>query len=1153
MQLTDNSLLLAATDLSTFLSCQHCTALDLAAATGSLVKPPARFDMAIRLLRQRGTEHELAYVEHLRGQGLQVVEIPSKEKESPDRRVAATTAALQSGADVVYQGVFAGDGWFGIADILRKVPCPPGAPSKLGDFQYEPYDTKLARETRGGTILQLALYADLLAEVQGVAPQRFFVVTPGADPFAIHEYRLADYAAYFRMIRANMLAVIAQGADAAIAQSYPEPTEHCDVCRWWERCEKRRRSDDHLSFIAGAGRSQRTELAAQNVPTLAAAAALPVPVAFKPSRGSRETFNRIGEQAQVQLEQRTRNAPVFRVLPVTAGQGLCRLPAPSCGDLFLDLEGARFVQEGGHEYLFGLGEIGADGAFVYRCWWAMDAPAEKLAFEQLMDAIVAARAADPDLHVYHFAPYEPTALKRLAGRHATRQDVLDDLLRAECFVDLYAAVRQAVRAGVESYSIKQLEQYYGFERAVALRDASAERLAVEMVLEARSPDSLGEGTREIVEGYNRDDVVSTQRLRDWLEGLRAAQVAAGVEVPRPAPEPEEEKKGKGAERTAAATALREKILDGVPPEASDPAHPDHVRWLLAYLIDAHHREERAAWWEYFRLREMPAEDLLDEAKAIARLEHVAVVGPFLGKKGKPTGSMIHRYQFPLQEVELSEGDNLQRQDGLPFGELMVLDRAARTIEVKRSKNSGEDHPASAFALDVITTERLQKSVMRFAERMHAAGYEEESAAADLIARRGPRLRAGQLAPGGGESTKDFAVRIVTELDRTTLAIQGPPGAGKTHVGASMIRAAVAAGKRVGVTSNSHKVIQNLFDEIYEQAGAAQQDLRFGRKPSPDEVVPSWVASYDKNEEALAAIRSGEVHVLGGTAWLWADQDAAGVVDLLFVDEAGQFSLANTLAIAQAVGSLVLLGDPQQLDQPRKASHPDGVGVSALTHVLGEHETMPPGRGIFMPETWRLAPAVCEFTSELFYEGKLRSIPPLSGQRLVGTNAFDGAGLWWMPVEHTGNRSSSDEEVEAVARLVEKLIGAKWVDEDGELQELKPGDLRIVAPYNAQVNRLAARLDARFAPEEIPVGTVDKFQGQTCAVVIYSMATSRPEDAPRGMEFLYSLNRLNVATSRARCAAFIVASPALMEPQCRTPRQMQLANGLCRFVEMARRG
>jgi uncharacterized protein len=309
-----------------------------------------------------------------------------------------------------------------------------------------------------------------------------------------------------------------------------------------------------------------------------------------------------------------------------------------------------------------------------------------------------------------------------------------------------------------------------------------------------------------------------------------------------------------------------------------------------------------------------------------------------------------------------------------------------------------------------------------------------------------------------------------------------------------------------------------------------------------------VAQLGSNEAAAEALANGELDVVGGTAWLWARPEFQGVVDVLFVDEAGQMSLANVVAVSPAAQSLVLLGDPQQLEQPQKGTHPDGVGDSALQHFLGDHRTMPPDRGMFLPTTWRLAPSVCAYTSELFYESKLRPLDGLERQALDGMADFAGSGLRILHVPHVGNRNYADEEIEAIDGLVRRLTdsGVRYTDRHGESRVVTGGDILVVAPYNAQVSRLKERLE----PYGVAVGTVDKFQGQEAPVVIYSMATSRPEDAPRGLEFLYSLNRLNVATSRARATVILVLSPALFEPECRSPRQMQLANALCRFRELA---
>lgn len=287
---------------------------------------------------------------------------------------------------------------------------------------------------------------------------------------------------------------------------------------------------------------------------------------------------------------------------------------------------------------------------------------------------------------------------------------------------------------------------------------------------------------------------------------------------------------------------------------------------------------------------------------------------------------------------------------------------------------------------------------------------------------------------------------------------------------------------------------------------------------------------------------------GGTAWLWARPEAAGGLRVLFVDEAAQMSLANVLAISHAADVLVLLGDPQQLDQPTQGSHPEGTDVSALTHVLGGELTIPQGRGLFLEQTWRLHPSICEFTSDAFYEGRLQARDGLDIQEVRSPDGrVNGTGLRFVPVEHSGNQSSSLEEAHEVRHLVEDLLsaGARWVDNDGVERAVTLNDILVIAPYNAQVFELQAIL-----PAGARIGTVDKFQGQQAAIVIYSMATSSYADAPRGMEFLYSLNRLNVATSRAKCLCVLVASPALLEPECRTPRQMQLANAFCRYQELA---
>jgi predicted RecB family nuclease len=1110
MRSRSGGLELSATDLSNFLACRHRTGLELAAAAGSLKRP--RFaDPQLEALFARGLAFEREYVASLAAHGGRLVDL--EQVRDPDAAVAQTLAAMREGAEWIVQAGLSHGSWHGRPDVLVKVTSP----SDLGDWSYEIEDTKLARETRAGAVLQLGLYCEMLNVAQGKRPEQFHIVTPHDR----HSFRTDEYAAYFRWVRAGLEATSREDSAALLAASYPEPCDHCDVCPWSSRCSERRRADDHLSLVAGISRAQRRELEEHGIATLGALATLPLPLPFKPTRGAAESYGRVREQARLQLESRGA-AIAFDLLGVVPEQGLCLLPEPTSADVFLDLEGAPFAGEigaGGREYLFGVVTLGAAGEPVYRAIWADSLAAEKAAFEELVDLIQRQREADPGMHVFHYAPYEPSALKRLMCRHATRENEIDALLRSGAFVDLYAVVRQSLRAGVERYSIKNLEPLYGYAREVDLKDARRHLQAMELALELDGVADLAPIVRSAVEGYNRDDCVSALRLRDWLERQRERELTRGSDIPRPELEPSEPSQELDA-RQKRVEALRAQLLEG-----DDPA-----RYLLAYLLDFHRREEKAAWWEYFRLRDLPDEDLLEERAAVAGLTFVADVE-------RVKQSTVMRYSYPPQELELRRKDSLKLRDEKSWGDVVAVDRAKRTIDVKVGPSKTNLRPTSAFKHKQVSQRVMEEALFAIGEGI--ANGAADPLAEEFLYARPPKSRA------------------VTELHETVLAIQGPPGSGKTYTGGTMICDLVRAGKKVGVIATSHKVIQNLLRAVVHEADKRGMEVRLAHKHEPDEYDDEdgddarspGVRFVDGNEAALALLTSGRTHVLGGTAWLWARPEFRKQVDVLFIDEAGQMSLANALAVTQAAKSLVLLGDPQQLDQPQKGVHPDGVNVSALEHMLAGHKTMPEDRGLFLPKTRRFGSEICAFTSELFYEGKLAPAGGigLEAQRLFG-GPIDGAGLFVVDVEHDGNRNASDEEVEAVANLVERLLapGSQWLAKSGVSARVTPADILVVAPYNAQVSRLAERLDAAG----VEVGTVDKFQGREAPVVLYSMATSRPELAPRGMEFLYSLNRLNVATSRAQCAAIVVASPHLFEPECMSPRQMQLASALCRLREMA---
>jgi uncharacterized protein len=1162
VQLIDGQPVYSATDLVGYLACEHLTNLETASLAG-LVQRPMRDDPEMDRIAERGFQHEQRFLDELRAEGHRIVEIRrdgSRADGEPDpggelRAAAAETlAAMRDGADVVYQATFFDGRWRGHVDFLRRVELP----SDLGSWSYEVWDTKLARHVKGSAVLQLWLYSELLAGVQGRRPE-FMYVALGGSARAREKLRVNEYAAYGRLVRGMFDEFVSQAPEYPPA-TRPDPVEHCQVCRWSVDCVKARRRADDLSLVAGISARQRRGLRERDVDTRRSLAGLELPAPWKIPGTSTESLVRVRDQAAIQVRGEQEGRTIYELLTprrdregaLVPNLGFLSLPEPSRGDLFFDIEGDPFALEDGVDYLFGIIEpdlLDAEGRPTFHTIWSIDAEgdvtraAEKHAFETLIDFFIERLEQNPELHIYHYAPYEPTAIGRLMGRYATREEEVDRLMRGKVFVDLFRAVRQGLRASVESYSIKKLEPLYGLQREVDLRDAGSSIVAFESWLELGGERANDREILDRIAGYNRDDCVSNLMLRDWLEGRRP-ELADMIGGPVPRRKIED---GAAPENVAgylaSLDAAVERLTRDVPADAGDRSGDQQARWLLAQLLGWHRREEKPAWWRWFHL----LNDLTDEE----RLEEPEPIGGLRWLNSRIDGrSKVHTYSFPAQDHDISVGrtvtDPATRKSP---GTIVELDTTMGTIGIR---TASAPQPTSLVPDLVVHAKAQRESLLRIGEWIADHGWDDEPrywAARDLLLRRPPK--AGQT-PGGSlvrpaESVVDAARRLVVGLGGGCLAIQGPPGSGKSTTGAAMIVDLVCAGRRVGVTSNSHKVIGGLLDKVAEEAKRRGVPVRIGQKPGKDEQpTRAGAVCYPDNRDVDAAFAKNEVDVVGGTPWLWAREEIEATLDALFVDEAGQVSLANVVAVSPSSPLLVLLGDPQQLDQPLQGSHPPGAERSALGHLLGEDATMPPGRGLFLDQTWRLHPAICEFTSDLFYEERLHPHDGTEGQRVDGAGSLAGTGIRWLPVVHAGNSNESEEEAAAVARRVTDLLASAptWVDLDGERKPVTLDDVLVITPYNAQVREIGDALP------HARVGTVDKFQGQEAPISIYSMASSSIEEAPRGMEFLYNLHRLNVATSRARCVAAVVASPDLIRVRCRTPNQMRLANGLARLLEFA---
>ncbi|HKY36324.1 MAG TPA: TM0106 family RecB-like putative nuclease [Polyangiaceae bacterium] len=1144
----------SATEVAAFLACQHLTALELRVADGELTRP-AQNDIERRMLEKRGLEHEARVLDHYRKLGREIVTIGAHPGPAGLQAAAERTLqAMQAGADLICQGALitgadSGVVWVGRPDFLQKVPG-----GTLWPHHYEAVDAKLSREAKAQAVLQLCAYSDQLHEIQGVFPEHFQIVGGGSEtvPQALST---AHYAAYFRSVRRRMQAFVASAREQQ--EPYPEPVEHCAVCRYWKRCEDRRRADDHLSLVAGITRRQRDRLSLAGVGRLEELARL------APDRKLEgilpDSLTRIREQAGLQLRGRQEGRARCELLPLDEpGVGLEALPLPTPGDLFLDLEGDSFVIDGGLEYLFGLLDFGepeldftvraAPGPARYRAFWATSSAEEKRAFEQVIDRVLLGRQEFERLHLFHFGHREADALKKLSCRHATREAEVDQLLRDGVLVDLLPIVRHGLRASVESYSLKQLEALYDFQRSTELRDAARAMQLFGWWLETGDENVPLLELRSAIQSYNRDDCLSTAALRNFLELCRD-QLATSASRPLTRPERLSEKPPEQlSERQRLAADLARRLTE-------NPVHPRaRERRLLADLLEFHRREEKSGFWDYFRAVELAPADRLEDKSAIAGLSYV-------GEVGKIKLSTLHRYEFPEQEHSLrSKPSPIDPDTEATPG--TVTEIGLRHVLIKRGPRTSVPHPRALIVGKPIDSRPLPGSLLALGEALAAEQPGFEAAQAFLF-------RAPLAAAGGGEllragETVELSLgRLSAELQGGVLAVQGPPGSGKTYQAALMILGLLKQGKRIGVTANSHAVVKHLLEGVYERAEqeGALELVRGLHLEDDDDDTKSWPFRVDDDKQrARQELETGRVNLLGGTAWTWARDDYAGSVDALVIDEAGQMSLANALAVARAGRGLVLFGDPAQLEQPQKGVHPPGAEVSALEHWLGgDALTIPPKLGVFLPHTRRLHPRICSFISQTFYEGRLSPAADLGlgrqellletepGARDLRDRELGGSGLRYVPVEHHGNSNQSSEEVAEVARLVERVLApsVRFRERTGELRVLEAKDVMVAAPYNAQVAALR-----RALPADVRVGTVDRFQGQEAAVVIYSMTSSSAEDAPRGLEFLFSPNRLNVAVSRAQALCILVASPELSRASCKTPRQIRVVNALCAFLEHA---
>jgi predicted RecB family nuclease len=1143
-------LLFSATDVINFLDCPHCTVLDLIDQQTPL--PKTEDSDEARLVQTKGIEHEQRFLDRLHTQGLQIVD--ASLAGNLDARVRDTIQAMQSGVDIVYQAALMDGSFLGHADFLRKTDSP----SAFGEYSYEVLDTKLARSAKTKFVVQLAFYSDLLARVQGRMPQMMHVVLGDQTE---KSFACAQFSRYVsnvvRRFQEHVQALITQiasltelGTHASVALgTYPDPCPRCSLCKWQTLCEERRIADDHLSQVAGITKVQIKRLQAAGVTTLEELGKWSLGKRLPKIAG--HTLEKLVRQARLQAKGRKTGQQHYELLSPSqedGPRGFARLPKPSPGDMFFDMEGDP-LEEGGLEYLFGLyvfdppagckpgkGKASLQPRFIP--FWGHDRTGEKQAFERFMDYVTERLRQYPDAFIYHYAHYEPVALKKLMSLHGTREVEVDNLLRAVKLVDLYKVVREALRVSEPSYSIKHIEHFYLGQRTGDVQSAGASIVFYERWKETGDGSLLQE-----IEDYNKEDVRSTHALREWLLELRQLD-----EAPDTPWFSVDMASGESARNIADLTEHEQRIakyhtllVDGLPPDRRDWDQNAHVRELTWQLLDFFRRAAKPAWWAMFARQDMTEEERIEDMECIASLVRDAGVAPVREKQ-----SHVYTYRYPEQETKLKSGDNVVVVGMDARLRDFEVDQDTRRVTFKMAARHGE--PAQRISIGAggpIKTNKLREAVFRFADSL-LVGDGKYRSIHDLLNRTAPRIT-GHV-PGKpiiDESTPATAQisKAVAGLDSSCLFIQGPPGSGKTYTGSRVIADLLRLGKTVGVASNSHKAIHNLLQDVEQVALETNFAFAGVKKSNRDAPETHFNGRFIQDVFANEEVDPGHHQLVAGTAWLFSDPGLDQSLDYLFVDEAGQVALANLVAMGTSAKNIVLLGDQMQLGQPIQGVHPGRSGESSLEYLLGETATIPPDQGIFLKSTWRMHPDVCRLISEMVYDARLEPEPHTINQVLLlnadAHPALAPTGVRFVPTHHDACSQQSEEEADLIRELIENLLQQRYQDKDKQVRPMTLENILVVAPYNMQVNLLK-----RVLPAGARVGTVDKFQGQQAEVVIVSMTTSNEEYLPRFIDFLYSKNRLNVALSRAKSLALLVANPELMSITCSTPEQMALVNALC---------
>lgn len=1122
MKIKNKKFLTSPSDLNNFVSCKYLVQNEIKFLSKEIRKNEESIDQ--KLWKEFGIKHEKKHFDLLKKYYKKNISI--KQDLTEEERNKKTLEAISKGYDLIYHAYLIDGDFRGEADFLIKVDTT----SDLGNFSYEVYDTKVSRKPKPRHIYQITAYSSMLSKIQGILPDKMYLID-GAD--ITHQYKPKEFIDFYNFTKKNFDKYLKNITKEKI---YPEKCSHCSVCDYTDVCEKIWTEDNYINQVAKINRSQVEKLKKIGINTVEKLASTN-PEKIKVKINKQALKDRIS-QAQLQEEKRETGKSKYIILDPDKGKGFYKLPKSDEGDLFFDIEGYPQEDGRGFEYLHGIYFKGKKG-MEFKYFWAKDFKKkyEQENFIELINFFKDHFKKYPKAHIYHYNSYEKRSLRQLASLFSSDfpegSNFVDSLLRGEKFVDLFLIINQCVRTTEKDMSLKTIEDVlYGFKRAADVKKAEDSVKLYDFWLSSKDKKTKN----DIIE-YNKEDCVSTYHLREFLVEIKPESID-WFSITEETEKRSTEKKDWEKIEVELKKSLEKKEISKNP-----------LTETIKNLVGFHRREIKPEWWETFDRMEKTHDELEEDPECIGNC--------FLksDKPEKVEKGYVFTYQFNDQDYKLKKDSSVYNaHQNLSLGSITDIIEESPNKNIIKIKITERKYQTLGEMPSVLSLSRrgpaqiavLEQALNRFVENYINVKGSNYKCIIDLLNRGNPDLietKPGEKLIDESKDITEESIKVIKQMNKTCLSIQGPPGTGKTYNSAKIIIELMKEGKKVGVSSNSHEAIKTLLSAIEEQAIKEKFKFKGLKKSSSTNLFEGkFIIDWIKDKP----IDFSNFSLFAGTAWFFSNIRMNQKLDYLFIDEAGQVSLANTISMATSSKNLVLIGDQMQLSQPIRGTHDGYAKLSSLDYILEDRDTIPPEQGIFLKETRRLNKEICKYISDSFYDSRLvpHEVTKSRSVKLQLNNIKD-EGIFFVPTDHFGNSQRSDEEAEIIHDYYSKIMGKDFEDEDGK-DKIDINNIMVVAPFNVQTNNIKQKLLKKYS-EKTRVGTIDLFQGQQAKVVFISMTSSDAENLPRHKDFFFNRNRLNVAISRAQNVAIILFNPNLLLASANTIHEMRLMNNFCKLL------